>query len=142
MWLGGRNDTMGDWSHAGGILRIVPGGPWFAALPEEAWPEDERARADIRKARPFGKPPAVLKRYCRLTIWDRPLIEHSCSVQLPFEGNVSKSPDRQQFYWGFYCCLTAAVPLVGCTIVLRKIYEHVVFLMHAMICGFYLGARS
>ncbi len=59
MWLGGRDDTMGDWSQAGGILRIVPGGPWFAALPDEAWPEDERARADIRKVRriwvPFAK---------------------------------------------------------------------------------------
>lgn len=56
MWLGGRNDTMGDCSQAGGILRIVPGGPWFAALPGETWPEDENARADIRKVRLLGKP--------------------------------------------------------------------------------------
>ena len=59
MWLGGRDDTMGDWSQAGGILRIVPGGPWFAALPEEAWPEDGKARADIRKVRLIWRPPAM-----------------------------------------------------------------------------------
>ncbi len=49
MWLAGRDDMMGDWSQAGGILRVGPAGPWFAAVPEEAWPDDERARAGIRK---------------------------------------------------------------------------------------------
>ncbi|EIE18308.1 cobalamin synthesis protein P47K, partial [Coccomyxa subellipsoidea C-169] len=49
MWLAGRDDMMGDWSQAGGTLRVGPAGPWFAAVPEEAWPDDERARAGIRK---------------------------------------------------------------------------------------------
>jgi len=32
---------MGEWSSAGNILKLTCGGPWFAALPQEAWPEIE-----------------------------------------------------------------------------------------------------
>ena len=49
MWLAGREDLCGDWSQAGGILRVGVGGPWFAALPDEAWPTEQSARADILK---------------------------------------------------------------------------------------------
>ena len=49
VWLAGRDDLCGEWSHAGGILRLGVGGPWYSALPDEAWPQDEAARADILK---------------------------------------------------------------------------------------------
>ena len=32
---------MGEWSSAGNILKLTCGGPWFAALPREAWPDIE-----------------------------------------------------------------------------------------------------
>ena len=44
----------GSWSQAGAILRVGPGGPWFAAVPKESWPEDEEACQDILKV---SKPP-------------------------------------------------------------------------------------
>ena len=34
-------------SQAGSILRVGVGGPWYAALPEEAWPEEAEHRAQI-----------------------------------------------------------------------------------------------
>ena len=37
MWLKGRDDLHGELSQAGSILRISPGAPWFAAIPEEMW---------------------------------------------------------------------------------------------------------
>ncbi len=52
MWLAGRGDLCGEWSQAGGILRLGVGGPWYAALPDEAWPAEESARADILKVLP------------------------------------------------------------------------------------------
>lgn len=49
IWLSSRPELCGEWSHAGGILRFTVGGPWYAALPQEAWPESQEHRADIRK---------------------------------------------------------------------------------------------
>ncbi|KIZ03485.1 CobW domain protein [Monoraphidium neglectum] len=37
-----------EWSHAGVLLSVGRLGPWFAALPEESWPEDATARERIR----------------------------------------------------------------------------------------------
>lgn len=37
IWLAGRDQTGGEWSQAGAVLRLSPGGPWFAAMPEDAW---------------------------------------------------------------------------------------------------------
>jgi hypothetical protein len=34
---------------AGSILRVGVGGPWYAALPEEAWPDEAEYRAQILK---------------------------------------------------------------------------------------------
>jgi hypothetical protein len=39
---------------AGGIVRVGVGGPWYAALPEEAWPQDAEQRGQILKD--FQKP--------------------------------------------------------------------------------------
>jgi hypothetical protein len=33
---------MCDWSQAGMIVTLVNGGPWFATLPPEEWPEDQQ----------------------------------------------------------------------------------------------------
>ncbi|KAA6425482.1 MAG: hypothetical protein FRX49_04380 [Trebouxia sp. A1-2] len=38
-WIARRDDMMGEWSSAGNILKLTCGGPWFAALPQEAWPD-------------------------------------------------------------------------------------------------------
>jgi G3E family GTPase len=48
-WLASRPDLCGEWSQAGGVLRFTVGGPWYAALPAEAWPEDKAQREDILK---------------------------------------------------------------------------------------------
>ncbi|KAE8385263.1 CobW domain protein [Aspergillus alliaceus] len=45
-WLATRPYQFGEWSQAGGMLTVGCGGPWFAEVPEEAWPED----ADVRKS--------------------------------------------------------------------------------------------
>ncbi|KAE8403234.1 CobW domain protein [Aspergillus pseudonomiae] len=45
-WLATRPYQFGEWSQAGGMLTIGCGGPWFAEVPDEAWPED----ADVRKS--------------------------------------------------------------------------------------------
>lgn len=49
VWLASRPELCGEWSQAGGILRFTVGGPWYATLPEEAWPQDPEQRADIKK---------------------------------------------------------------------------------------------
>lgn len=47
IWIASRPDLCGEWSQAGGILRFTVGGPWYAALPSEAWPEDPDQLAQI-----------------------------------------------------------------------------------------------
>jgi len=37
IWLSGRDDLHGELSLSGSILRISPGAPWFAAIPQELW---------------------------------------------------------------------------------------------------------
>ena len=49
IWLATRRDLSGEWSQAGGILRVSMNGPWFDAIPKEAWPDEELAHADILK---------------------------------------------------------------------------------------------
>lgn len=41
IWLATRPIQMGEWSQAGGMLTMGSGGPWFAEVPREAWPEDD-----------------------------------------------------------------------------------------------------
>jgi G3E family GTPase len=56
-WLANRPEFMGDWSQAGLIMSINNGGPWFAALPEEEWPEDPQICSMIM--RDFDADPRV-----------------------------------------------------------------------------------
>jgi G3E family GTPase len=55
-WLASRNEVTGLWSHAGGSASCEAAGLWYAALPEEEWPEDEENQAQLRKdwAEPWG----------------------------------------------------------------------------------------
>lgn len=47
MWIASRHDWAYDWSQAGCSIRMNPAGYWWAAAPEEEWPDDEEAIADI-----------------------------------------------------------------------------------------------
>lgn len=49
VWIATRQDLCGEWSQAGGVIRFTVGGPWYAALPEEAWPESSEDRRVIEK---------------------------------------------------------------------------------------------
>ncbi|CAI7666555.1 unnamed protein product [Penicillium pancosmium] len=46
-WLATRAFQFGEWSQAGGMLTVGCGGPWFAEIPHEAWPEDQDVRQSI-----------------------------------------------------------------------------------------------
>ncbi|OJJ00759.1 hypothetical protein ASPVEDRAFT_165866 [Aspergillus versicolor CBS 583.65] len=48
-WLATRPMHFGEWSQAGGMLTVGPGGPWFAEVPDEAWPEDKDVRESIER---------------------------------------------------------------------------------------------
>ncbi|KAL4863175.1 hypothetical protein BDV12DRAFT_206711 [Aspergillus spectabilis] len=48
-WLATRPMYFGEWSQAGGMLTVGPGGPWFAEVPDEAWPEDKDVRESIER---------------------------------------------------------------------------------------------
>ncbi len=48
MWIASRHDWAYDWSQAGCSIRLNPAGFWWAAAPEEEWPSDEAAIAEIR----------------------------------------------------------------------------------------------
>ncbi|KAJ5226444.1 hypothetical protein N7468_007669 [Penicillium chermesinum] len=47
-WLPTRPFQFGEWSQAGGILTIGCGGPWFAEVPDDVWPEDPDVRKSIQ----------------------------------------------------------------------------------------------
>ncbi|KAL5000881.1 CobW/HypB/UreG, nucleotide-binding domain-containing protein [Aspergillus recurvatus] len=46
-WLATRPSHFGEWSQAGSMLTVGCGGPWFAEVPDDAWPEDKDVRASI-----------------------------------------------------------------------------------------------
>jgi G3E family GTPase len=48
MWIASRHDWAYDWSQAGCSIRMTPAGFWWAAAPEEEWPEDEEMTREIR----------------------------------------------------------------------------------------------
>ena len=48
MWIASRNDWAFDWSQAGCSIRMNPAGFWWAAAPEEEWPDDEAEIAELR----------------------------------------------------------------------------------------------
>ncbi len=48
MWVASRNDWAYDWSQAGCSIRMNPAGFWWAAAPEDEWPDDEESRQEIR----------------------------------------------------------------------------------------------
>jgi len=48
MWIASRNDWAYDWSQAGCSIRMEPAGYWWAAAPDEQWPEDEQLVAEIQ----------------------------------------------------------------------------------------------
>jgi len=48
MWIASRNDWAYDWSQAGCSIRMNPAGYWWAAAPEDEWPDDEELIAEIR----------------------------------------------------------------------------------------------
>ncbi|NJM08089.1 GTP-binding protein [Candidatus Gracilibacteria bacterium] len=53
-WLATRMELSGVWSQAGGACRVEPGSYWAAVLPQEDWPEDERATIAALWQEPFG----------------------------------------------------------------------------------------
>ena len=52
VWLATRMDDAGLWSHAGGAASFGSSGPWYAALADDALPDDAELRADWQK--PYG----------------------------------------------------------------------------------------
>ncbi len=50
LWLATKNDFAFDWSQAGVSFRMVPAGLWWAAAPDDEWPEDEAEVGRIRDA--------------------------------------------------------------------------------------------
>jgi sodium-dependent phosphate transporter len=48
-WLATRPSHFGEWSQAGSMLTVGCGGPWFAEVPDEAWPEDKDVRGSIER---------------------------------------------------------------------------------------------
>ncbi|QDV13113.1 Putative metal chaperone YciC [Rosistilla oblonga] len=48
MWIASRHDWAYDWSQAGCSIRMNPAGFWWAAAPDDAWPDDESLVAEIR----------------------------------------------------------------------------------------------
>ena len=48
-WIATRPDWVAEFSLAGALSSIDPLGTWWASVPKERWPEDERARAYMRE---------------------------------------------------------------------------------------------
>jgi G3E family GTPase len=53
-WLATRMDLNGVWSQAGGVCRVEPGAYWAAALPREAWLDDDRELIESLWQEPWG----------------------------------------------------------------------------------------
>ena len=47
LWIASRNDWAYDWSQAGCSVRITPAGFWWAAAPDDEWPQDAESRQQI-----------------------------------------------------------------------------------------------
>ncbi|MGB0598172.1 MAG: GTP-binding protein [Rubripirellula sp.] len=47
MWIASRNDWAYDWSQAGCSIRMDPASFWWAAAPDDQWPDDEESVAEI-----------------------------------------------------------------------------------------------
>ncbi|KAG2489398.1 hypothetical protein HYH03_012039 [Edaphochlamys debaryana] len=48
LWLATQPGAMVGWGQAGVVLQMAREGPWFAAIPEDEWPEDPKIRDKIR----------------------------------------------------------------------------------------------
>jgi len=48
-WLATRPLQFGEWSQAGGMLTVGCGGPWFAEVPRDFWPEDKDVYESIER---------------------------------------------------------------------------------------------
>ncbi|MGB7328851.1 MAG: zinc metallochaperone GTPase ZigA [Rubripirellula sp.] len=48
MWIASRHDWAYDWSQAGCSIRMAPAGSWWAAAPDEQWPDDDQLVAEIQ----------------------------------------------------------------------------------------------
>jgi G3E family GTPase len=46
-WIATRPDVMALFSQAGGVVRLDPVGTWWAASPDDEWPDDPLERAEI-----------------------------------------------------------------------------------------------
>ena len=47
-WIASRNDWAYNWSQAGCSVLLDPAGSWWAAAPDDMWPEDEEIIAEIK----------------------------------------------------------------------------------------------
>ncbi len=56
MWLATKHDLIGVYSQAGNCVTLEPERPWYAAVPQEEWPEDEQSLQAIRRLwhEPYG----------------------------------------------------------------------------------------
>ncbi|MBD8876342.1 GTP-binding protein [Roseibium polysiphoniae] len=55
-WIGSRPNWVLEFSLAGALSSVSPLGSWWASIPQERWPDDERARSYARSlwVEPFG----------------------------------------------------------------------------------------
>ncbi|OYP38947.1 zinc metallochaperone GTPase ZigA [Rhodopirellula sp. MGV] len=56
MWIASRNDWAYDWSQAGCSIRMTPAGFWWAAAPQDEWPDDPEIVSSIQSKMkgPYG----------------------------------------------------------------------------------------
>ena len=54
LWLATRQSTGGVWEHAGRVHRVVPGGPWYAAVHYAMWPPSWRSMRHEWLPEPVG----------------------------------------------------------------------------------------
>jgi len=47
LWLASRNDDIANWSQAGLSVSTSFGGKWYAAAPQDEWPDDAEAKEEI-----------------------------------------------------------------------------------------------